>query len=451
MRVLHVSTWDRPCGIATYCGNLVRALDDLGAQNDIYPLEPERWATYLPGDIVEWQREIARQARGYNLVHIQHEHGLFGHGLGYKQSTRNFGGLLQTLQADGTPVVATFHTDPLGDNPWQRPPLSLVTLRDALKNTQRKLGWRRKVSSRFGPLPGQAKAIVHTMSSRRAMIRQRMPAGAVHVIKHGCLPSRDDRADSPAAKASLGLAPTDRLLTMFGFISPYKGHDLAIRSLERLPDHVHLAICGGSHPESNDDYLASLITLIHDLDLDDRVRITGWLAPAEAEHYYAATDICLAPYTTTELSASGAITWALASGKPIIGSKIPAFQDICREQVCMLLTSPGRVDEIAWAVEKLLGSRGYAERLVAAARLYVDAHNWQETAVTTHELYHRMLSGQPVHADGVSRHRLVDRTEQPAAVENAPPVRPLGIFPARAAHEHSTLHPDVVHRQRRAA
>lgn len=451
MKVLHLSTWDRPCGIATYCGNLVRALDDQGVQNDVYPLEPEHWASYLPGDIIEWQRDVVRQARGYDLVHIQHEHGLFGRGLGYKHSARNFGGTLRMLHAEGPPVVVTFHTDPLGDIPrhWSR--LSLATLHDGLKNTSRKLVWRRQVSPRFGPQRDQAKAIVHTMSSRRAQIRQRMPAAAVHVIEHGCLPSRDDRTDSPAAKAALDLAPTDTLLTMFGFVSPYKGHDLAIQSLERLPDHVHLAICGGSHPEADDDYLASLIRLIHDLDLEDRVRITGWLAPAEAEQYYAATDICLAPYTTTELSASGAITWALASGKPIIGSKVPAFRQICREQPCMLLTTPGRVDEIVWAVEKLLGSPGYAERLVTAARLYVDAHDWQETAVATRELYRRMLSGQPVHADGVSCRRLVDREDQTAVVETASPARPMGIFPARAALEQPTIHTDVIHHQRRAA
>jgi len=447
MRVLHVSTWDRPCGIATYCGNLVRALDALDLRNDVYPLQPELWKTYIPSDVAELQEDIARQARGYDLVHIQHEHGLFGRGLGYKKSSRNFGGILQKLQTDDIPVVTTFHTDPLGDNRCRLPRLSLAALHEGFKNMQRKLVWRRSVSSRFGPSPAQAKAIVHTMSSRGRLIRQGMPATAVHVIEHGCLTPRDGLDDSPAAKAALGLAPTDTLLTMFGFVSPYKGHDLAIQALERLPEHVHLAICGGSHPEADDDHLASLITLVHDLDLDDRVKITGWLGPAEAERYYAATDICLAPYTTTDLSASGAITWALASGKPIIGSKVPAFRNICREQPCMLLTTPGRVDELVWAVEKLTTAPEYAERMVAAARHYAQAHAWQETAIVTSDLYRRLLSGVAIHAEGVSRRRLVDRKDASPAAEKPAPRRPFAVFPAREQADT----PRVVARQQRRA
>jgi glycosyltransferase involved in cell wall biosynthesis len=448
MRVLHLSTWDRPCGIATYCGNLVRALDNLGVQNDVYPLEPELWKSYVASDITEFQEDIARQARGYDLVHIQHEHGLFGHGLGYKKSSRNFGGVLQKLQAEEIPVVATFHTDPFGDKQRNVSRLSLATLHESFKNMQRQVVWRRRVSGRFGPLPQQAKAIVHTVSSRRAMIRQGVPASAVHVIEHGCLPPRNDHADGPAAKQALGLAPTDTLLTMFGFVSPYKGHDLAIQALERLPEHVHLAICGGSHPEADDDYLASLITLVHELDLDDRVTITGWLAPTEAERYYAATDICLAPYTTTDLSASGAITWALASGKPIIGSKIPAFRNICREQPCMLLTTPERIDEIVWAVEKLSAAPEHAARLVAAARCYANAHTWEETAVVTRDLYSRMVSGASIHAQGVGHRQLVDRDDARLAGEKPAPARSLGVFPAP---EQTDTHPSRNRQQRRAA
>jgi hypothetical protein len=34
MNVLPVSTWDVPCGIATYCANLIRGLDGLGIRSD---------------------------------------------------------------------------------------------------------------------------------------------------------------------------------------------------------------------------------------------------------------------------------------------------------------------------------------------------------------------------------------------------------------------------------
>ena len=42
-----------------------------------------------------------------------------------------------------------------------------------------------------------------------------------------------------------------------------------------------LAICGGAHPESRDDFLTQLMSQIKEAGLQDRVTITGWL-PNEA-------------------------------------------------------------------------------------------------------------------------------------------------------------------------
>ena len=97
MRVLHLSTWNRPCGIATYCGNLVRSLDSLGIRNDVYPLEPHLWRTYTTGDIADLQADITEQARRYDVVHIQHEHGFFGHAISYKAARPAWRKRLATL------------------------------------------------------------------------------------------------------------------------------------------------------------------------------------------------------------------------------------------------------------------------------------------------------------------------------------------------------------------
>ena len=207
------------------------------------------------------------------------------------------------------------------------------------------------------------------------------------------------------------------LLTMFGFIGRYKGHDVAVRALARLPERFHLAICGGAHPEADDDFLDKLLKLVRHLGIEDRVTITGWLSVDAADVYYAATDICLAPYVDPNLSASGAITWALASGKPTIGSKVPAFQNICREQPCMLLTTPKMEDEIVWAAEKLANDPTHSADLVAAAGRYIDSYSWEETARVTENLYATMVSGQSLTASGIGRGRLVARTATPATIQ----------------------------------
>jgi len=202
---------------------------------------------------------------------------------------------------------------------------------------------------------------------------------------------------------------------MFGFLGSYKGHDVAVRALARLPERFHLAICGGTHPESDDDTLARVVRLARKLGLEQRVTVTGWLAEAEAELYYAATDICLAPYVDVALSASGAITWALASGKPTIASRIPAFQGISREQPCLLLTAPGAVDELVWAAEKLAADPDLGAMLVAAARRYTAVHSWDSTAAATADVYSALIAGETPAAVGIGRSRLVVRPGPDAA------------------------------------
>lgn len=416
MRILHVSTWNMPCGIATYCGNLVRALDDRGLRNDVYPIAPHIWRSLVAGDVADLLADIAAQARGYDLVHVQHEHGLFGHAVSYKAAARNYGSILRGIRAAGTPVVTTFHTGPLGSGPAPR----RFSLSAAIKAWGRRIAWRKHVSRCFGMQAESAVAIVHTPVTRRALIRRGIPAAAVHVIPHGCLPQRDLRLDSLSAKGRLGLPHSSVLVTMFGFVGSYKGHDIAVRTLARLPDRFHLAICGGAHPESNDRAFATVLRLVKKLGLDRRVTITGWLPEEMAGLYAAATDVCLAPYRDDTLSASGAITWALAAGRPIVASKIPAFQGICREQPCMLLTTPGMVDEIAWGVEKLVAEPDFSRGLVAAARRYTEAHSWQETARQTHELYAAVLAGAAPAAPGIGRGSVVTR-------EVTEPARPRDV------------------------
>jgi glycosyltransferase involved in cell wall biosynthesis len=432
MRVLHVSTWDAPCGIATYCANLVRALDGQGIQNDVYPLAAHRWAAFTAADVRDLKADIVAQARRYDLVHVQHEHGIFGHATSYKAAARNFGHILRLLRGAGVPAVTTFHTGPLGWNPPARSG-QVTTL---IRNWNRRRAWRRHVGRLISPAAGGIRGIVHSTITRRALIRSGADPGAIHVMQHGCLPPRILGLEGRSAKARLGLPADAVLLTMFGFVGSYKGHLVAVRALAKLPRRFHLAICGGAHPESRDRHFAAVVRLVAKLGLSDRVTITGWLPAQAAELYYAATDVCLAPYLDPALSASGAITWALASGRPIVASKVPAFQEICREHPCMLLTAPGMADEIAWAAEKLATDADVARQLVAESRRYIEAHSWERTARDTAALYAAILTGAAPEAAGIGRTPVVERPPvAPANADSSGPQQPCGrdAAPLRAA------------------
>ena len=389
-RVLHLSTWGVPCGIATYCANLVEALERQGIDNVVFPLHPHAWATYLPGDIHRLQSEILSRAREVDLVHIQHEHGLFGIANGARSAARNYGRILSGLLAAGKPVVTTFHTAPIKGKSHR----GFKAILDLVKSFNRARTWRSRVAKPYFAAPSKAVALVHTAPTRRAIVRSGLPESSVRLMPHGCLPQRSHTLDSAEAKRSLGYSSADKLLTIFGFIGHYKGHDVALDALTLLPSEYRLAICGGAHPESKDRFVEKLVGKIDKLGLRDRVTITGWLPADQAEVYYAATDVCLAPYREAGgLSASGAVTWALSSGRPIVASKIDAFQAIQREFPCMMMTTPEQPKELAWAVSRLVADRSMATRLVESAAAYCDRHSWDTVARLSVDLYREMLAG----------------------------------------------------------
>jgi glycosyltransferase involved in cell wall biosynthesis len=385
LKVLHLSTWKVPCGIASYCANLVKSLDAEGIVNDVHPLKPHEWQTYLPRDVAQWQADIVNKARDYDVVHIQHEHGFFGHCRGNGYSVKRYGELLRGLRQIGKSVVTTFHTE---INPGSK---RLPRILEKVKRWARTYHWRRHVVPQFGAAQGSARAILHTNQTRFIFAEAGFPVESIHVLPHACLPKRESSFNSQTAKEYLGISRHSTLLTIFGFVGKYKGHDIALEAMKWLPEKYHLAIVGGAHPEAREDFMHHLLSNVN-RKLRPRVTITGYVENDVADLFYAATDICLAPYRPfANLSASGAITWALSSGRPTIASKIDAFQSIQRDAECLFMVTPELVRELAWAIEKLDKDTSLQQRLVNNALKYCEEHSWAKTARATIGLYEEML------------------------------------------------------------
>jgi glycosyltransferase involved in cell wall biosynthesis len=383
-RVLHVSTWQVPCGIATYCDNLVKSLANHDIESRVAPVHPSDWEYCLPQDILEWRESVVSAAESCDLVHIQHEHGLFGHSRGTKFAVKQFGALLRSLKDRKKPVVTTFHTD-IVTGPRKK-------LRTVVDRFRKKRMWIKHVARQFGDHMGQARAIVHSMGTRLSYVKHGFPAQSIFVVPHACLPPKNITLSRDTAKEKLGLPEDAKLLTIFGFLGRYKGHDLAIEALKYLPENYHLALVGGMHPEARDDFLDVVLQSIPEA-IRPRVKVTGWVESSVADLYYAATDVCLAPYRgDTLLSASGAVTWALSSGRPVVASKIEAFQNVNRGTDCMFLFTPERLAELAWAVEKIVSDTSLQERLIRNARAYCEEHSWQTTSNKVLQIYDRMMS-----------------------------------------------------------
>lgn len=380
--VLHVSTWKTPCGIAGYCGDLVNALDKRGIRNDVFAIDSVGWKDFLPSDVSAWENDIMEKAKQVDLVHIQHEHSFFGYALGGGFATKRFTSVVRRLNAMKKPVVTTFHTDintNAGSTGWK----------GKFDLWRRRRRWH-KVASCFTGKPQQSTAIVHNNSTRKSFVKHGFNQTALNVMSVPCLPPRNITLDQTESKIQLGLQPEDRLLTIFGFIGEYKGHELALDTLEHLPENYHLAFVGGMHPENNSGFLEHLLRKRNDID-PARIRITGWVDRATADRYFAAADVCLAPYMSNALlSGSAAITWALSSGRPVIASKIEAFKSVNRQCDAMFMVTPDRPRELAWAVEKVVSDPILATRLVQSANKFCLSHSWDQACNKIVSIYQTM-------------------------------------------------------------
>ena len=328
---------------------------------------------------------------------MQHEFGFFGDALGkLSSSIDNLHGVLKELHRMSRPVVVSFHSEP----EFIMPLGGLVAGSGHRRRLQKYLltrAWQRKIAPFFRDRRTSGHALTNTRRSRVVFVNSGFASARTTPVPHG-LGARNGAVlslDSSAAKARLGYPPDAVVLSLFGFIAPYKGHDTAIRALRHLPSNYHLAIVGDLHPESrgNRALNQALSLAERSRTLARRVRVTGYAESETVDLYHAATDLCLAPYHDGALSGSAAITWALSSGKPVIASKIPSFCEIDDHAGCLLLFTDGCDHELAWQIQHLAESPALQQTLVERARAYADETTWAQSAATVATIYARLLGG----------------------------------------------------------
>lgn len=391
MKVALVSTWQVPCGIATYTAGLMDGLESAGIACEVIPIR-RNTLNYLPfRELRIAFRKLASEVPAdADVIHLQHDFGFFAGAYPTHYSSLVFNTFMQALRKHRKPIFVTLHSLPI----FLRPPLAGLRAKWHFFRLNR--NWQSNVIRHFHPKT-RTFAIVHSRQTRRLYVDTGLDARATRVILHhtpAFAPNTLTREQVAARKVELGFKPDAVVLSMFGFISRYKGCEHAIDALRLLPENHMLVIVGGPHPDGRDKTMDSLIHQVIQHDLQDRVRITGFVEKSVVREYQAIADINLAPYLgDTNLSSSGALTWALASGKPTIASKIDAFRELYEISPCVLLCTPDAPAELAFQIDRLQMDTALQTALVQHAREYCAQTSREETAAQHIAAYEDMLAG----------------------------------------------------------
>ncbi|MCO6439772.1 MAG: glycosyltransferase family 4 protein [Nitrococcus mobilis] len=160
----------------------------------------------------------------------------------------------------------------------------------------------------------------------------------------------------------------------------------AVRAFQLVHQQVPGATLtiAGAGPE-----LPALERLAAELGLGDAVTFTGSLSVERMAELYHGADIML--NTSRVDNMPNSILEALASGVPVVSTKVGGIPYMVRDKETALLIEPGDVEAAATAVLRVLNDRALAVGLAQRGRQVAVQYTWQAVRRQWLSLYHRVL------------------------------------------------------------
>jgi len=171
-------------------------------------------------------------------------------------------------------------------------------------------------------------------------------------------------------------------------LMPQKGIDTLIKSCGLLKkrgiNNYRLTIVGEGHLKG------LMFSLIEQNGIKDRINYLGWKDLEDLPSIYREADIFILPSVMEGMSS--VTLQAMASGLPIVASKVKGFEEILEENVNGLTAEYNNEEQFADAIEKLIKSPDLRETMSKNSLRKSVQFSWESIAKQYLELYERSIS-----------------------------------------------------------
>lgn len=372
-----ISSYHEACGIANYTERLepvFRFYYDV----TVLPLNteilrsPEKGLITLGNKLID---EIADKVKEFDYVNIQFEVSLFGPSFNIVFNRVN------KIIQNSRNLIFTFHS--VNFSYTERRLITrhfLKTLKNQISSRRPYLFYDKLVKSikTLDCKPDKkANIVVHDDKTKRYIERiYDFPHIYSHPLGYSNEKERQKTYTKDEAKSfrdEYFIEDNEKTIGLFGFVSEYKGHLVALQALRCLPDNYKVLIFGAQHPanirpfESIDPYLKRLLDYIESCDQEQvkvaknsdttkkyssRVRFIGDVNNEDFAKAMRCCDFVVLPYMEVNQMGSGIAALALENHAKIILANTKCFYELQQFYPgCFEIFDIGNYQQLAYIIQ----------------------------------------------------------------------------------------------------
>jgi phosphatidylinositol alpha-mannosyltransferase len=232
------------------------------------------------------------------------------------------------------------------------------------------------------PIARRIRARIAVSESARRTVARHFP-GEYEILPNGI---EADRFLVPCSRPS-SLAGARRYVLYVGRLEPRKGVAHLVRAMpaiQRRVADVMLAVVGDGPDRVALTQLAR--------DVGAAVHFAGRVPDEALPAYFQAAEVVCAPALGGE-SFGIVLLEAMASGTPVVASRIEGYEALAGRSECAKLVPPGDADALATAAIGLLESEERRRMIRAEAIALARQYDWQTLAPRLESIYRRVQGG----------------------------------------------------------